>query len=339
MHVLRDYNNVPAEWQGAALAIGNFDGVHRGHQVILAAAREVAAKAGCKAGAIVFEPQPAEFFRPGETMLRITPLPEKLRLLAAVGLDLAVVLTFDHQLAGLTAETFIGDVLKRGLRARHLVVGYDFHFGRKRGGNVETLRSHVADGGYQLTVIAPQTHGDAAPGKFSRVYSSTEIRKCLADGNVRAAAELMGHWWRVEGVVVGGDRRGTGLGFPTANIRLFSRQMFGHGIYAARVLADNVWHGAAAYLGTRPTFDNGAPVLEVFLFEFSGDLYGKTIAVELIERLRGDEAFTTVEALKIRMRQDCDRARAVLTEIDGGNPFDETAIAGAAFAPIVEARL
>ena len=323
MHVLRDYKNVPAEWQGAALAIGNFDGVHRGHHVILAAAREVAAKAGCKAGAIVFEPQPAEFFRPDQTMLRITPLPEKLRLLAAVGLDLAVVLTFDEKLSMLTAETFIGDVLKQGLKAQHLVVGYDFHFGRKRGGNVETLRAHVADGGYKLTVIAPQTHADAASAKSSRVYSSTEIRKSLADGNVRSAAELMGHWWRVEGVVVSGDRRGTGLGFPTANLRIDPRQMFGHGIYAARVLADGVWHGAAAYLGTRPTFDNGAPVLEVFLFEFSGDLYGKTISVELIERLRGDEAFTTVEALKIQMRRDCDRARAVLSAIDGGNTFAE----------------
>ena len=311
MHVLTDFAGVPDVWRGAAFAIGNFDGVHRGHQVIIGAAREAAARLNCKAGAIIFEPQPPEFFRPGQPLFRITLLAEKLRLLEAEGLDLAVVLKFDAALASMPAERFIEDVLVRGLGARHIAVGYDFHFGRKRGGTAATLEAHAAAGGYSVTVIAPQTHAGVAA---AQVYSSTEIRNLLAAGDVRAAANWLGHWWRVEGTVVDGDKRGSGLGFPTANIRLDPRQMFGHGIYAARVLADGAWHGAAAYLGTRPTYDNGAPVLEVFLLDFSGNLYGKTIAVELIERLRGDEAFTTIEALKARMQQDCARARAILAE-------------------------
>jgi riboflavin kinase/FMN adenylyltransferase len=304
MIVLHGIDHVPAEARGAALAIGNFDGVHRGHQALLRAAKEAAGRSG-KAGVILFDPHPREFFQPAKPHFRLTPLPRKLELLESFGMDIVVVLRFDAALASLSAEAFIERVLVQDLRVAHVVVGYDFRFGKGRGGDPETLRRAGAAHGFGVTVVAQVAEA-------GEVFSSSAVRAELAQGDVRGAAEMLGHWWRVTGEVVGGARRGSGLGFPTANIVLPPSTALAHGIYAVRVTVDGATDDAAAYLGSRPTFDNGAPVLEVFLFDFDGDLYGREIAVDFIEHIRGDRRFDSAEALVAQMQADCERARVIL---------------------------
>ena len=305
MQVIHGSKNVPVEARGAVLAIGNFDGVHRGHQALIAAARQEAKRIGRCSGAILFEPHPRAFFEPGKPHFRLTSLPRKLELLEEHGLDLAVVLRFDAALAGLTAEDFIARVLVEGLGASHIVVGYDFHFGKGRSGSPQTLRRAGQAHGFGVTVVSPVADG-------GQVFSSGAIRAALARGDVKAAAEALGHWWRVVGKVVGGAHRGEGLGFPTANVALPPGTTFGHGIYAVRVHVGAERYDGAAYLGTRPMFDNGEPVLEVFLLDFDGNLYGREIAVEFIDFVRADATFASIEALKVQMAEDCARARTLL---------------------------
>jgi riboflavin kinase / FMN adenylyltransferase len=303
--ILEGIDHVPPAARGAALAIGNFDGVHRGHQALLQAAKDAAAVSGGKAGVILFEPNPREYFQPDKPHFRLTPLPRKLELIAAFGLDLAVVLRFDAALAQLSADAFVEQVLVKGLGVAHVVIGYDFRFGKGRTGDPEMLRRAGAAHGFGVTVVAQVAGG-------GEVFSSSAIRAELAQGDVAGAAEMLGHYWRVSGTVIGGAKRGTILGFPTANIALAPNTALAHGIYAVRVTADGKTHSGAAYLGTRPTFDDGAPLLEVFLFDFHGDLYGREIAVDFIDHIRADRRFDSVEALTAQMQRDCDRARAIL---------------------------
>lgn len=311
MIVLNGIGTVPSAARGATVAIGNFDGVHRGHQALLASARKEAAALQCPAGAILFEPHPREYFQPDKPHFRLTPLPRKLQLLREFRLDLAVVLAFDAKLAALTAQEFIDQVLIKALAVRHVVIGYDFRFGKARAGDPETMRHAGQAGGFGVTVVAQVA--DAG-----EVFSSNAIRAELAQGDVRGAAEMLGHWWRVSGTVIGGAKRGAGLGFPTANIVLPPATALAHGIYAVRVHFDGRVYPAAAYLGTRPTFDNGTPLLEVFLLNFEGDLYGREIKVEFIDFIRGDRNFASVDELKVQMAIDCDRAGAILGTAPAG---------------------
>ncbi|HWK38502.1 MAG TPA: bifunctional riboflavin kinase/FAD synthetase [Hyphomicrobium sp.] len=310
MLVVHGYRDVPPEARGAALAIGNFDGVHRGHQALLRAAAEVGRELGAAAGALIFEPHPRAFFHPEEPHFRLTPLPQKLSLFEAAGLDLAVVLPFDAELAALTAEEFIARIIVGALAARHVVIGHDFYFGRNRGGTPDTMREAGARDGFGVTVIPPVAED-------GEVFSSSSTRLHLAQGDVRGAARLLGRKWSVAGQVVGGAKRGTGLGFPTANIPLPKGTSLGHGIYAVRVRIGNEHHDGAAYLGTRPTYDNGMPVLEVFLFDFDGDLYGRTIEVEFIDFIRADRKFHSSEELVVQMQIDIARARDILAAEPG----------------------
>ena len=307
MRIIHGTDNVSASARGAALAIGNFDGVHRGHQALIAATRREAARLGVQAGAVVFEPHPREYFQPDKPHFRLTSLPLKLRLLEQFGLDVAVVLAFDAGLAGLTADEFIARVLVDALAARQVVVGYDFHFGKGRGGDPEGLRRAGDALGFGVTVISQVARAGEA-------FSSSGIRAELGQGDVKGAAQMLGWWWRVAGVVRSGAKRGTGLGYPTANIALAPGTALAHGIYAVRVHADGSLHTGAAYLGTRPTFDDGAPVLEVFLLDFHGDLYGREIEVEFIDFIRPDRRFDGAASLQAQMDRDCDRAREVLAK-------------------------
>jgi riboflavin kinase / FMN adenylyltransferase len=307
MHVLYGYDHVPATARGATLAIGNFDGVHRGHQALIARAQAEAKKLHGAAGVIVFEPHPRELFQPDRPHFRLTPLPAKLRLLEAFGLELTVVLDFDRQLASLSAEDFIERVLVAGLGVRHAVIGYDFHFGRGRTGTPETMQKAGHEMGFGVSVIEQVGGG-------GEIFSSSAIRAELAQGDVRGAAEMLGHWWRVTGTVTGGAKRGTGLGYPTANILLASGTTLAHGIYAVHVDVAGATHDGAAYLGTRPTFDDGKPVLEIFLFDFDGDLYGREIGVTFIDFLRADQRFESIDALKAQMDRDCAKAKIILAE-------------------------
>jgi riboflavin kinase/FMN adenylyltransferase len=305
MIVVHGTSDVPAGARGGALAIGNFDGVHRGHQALLRTARGQAATLGAAAGVILFEPHPREFFQPDKPHFRLTPLKRKLELLEQFGLDVAVVLTFDAALAGLSAQEFIERIIVHALAARHVVIGYDFRFGKARAGDPEAMRRAGDALGFGVTVV-PQV------GEAGEVFSSNAIRAELAQGDVAGAAQMLGHWWRVSGQVIGGFKCGTGLGFPTANIALAPGTALAHGIYAARVYADGKAYPGAAYLGTRPTFDDGAPMLEVFLFGFDGDLYGQEIAVDLVDYVRADAKFASIDALKEQIAKDCAKAQAIL---------------------------
>jgi riboflavin kinase/FMN adenylyltransferase len=305
MIVLYGTSEVPSAARGGVYAIGNFDGVHRGHRALLQAARERAAELGAPAGVILFEPHPREHFQPDSAHFRLTPLARKLELIDALGLDVAVVLKFDAALAGLTAEDFLARIVVDALAARHVVVGYNFRFGKGRTGDAATLQRVGRALGFGVTVVQRVDEAGTA-------FSSGAVRDALARGDVAAAARILGHWWRISGPVVGGFGRGSGLGFPTANIALGSAAGLAHGIYAVRVYADGKAHRGAAYLGTRPTFDDGPPMLEVFLFGFEGDLYGREIAVEFIDYVRPDAKFQSIEALKEQIARDCAKAQRML---------------------------
>ncbi|MDX2259726.1 MAG: bifunctional riboflavin kinase/FAD synthetase [Hyphomicrobiaceae bacterium] len=319
MLVLTDADEVPGSARGGVFAIGNFDGVHRGHKALIARTTQLASglpnsadgmRAStngmrASAGVIVFEPHPRRYFRPAEPHFVLTPLDEKLRLLAGLGLDVAVVLTFDAALAGLSAQAFVERVLIGRLGVRHVVVGYDFSYGKDRGGSTGTLQAAGAAAGFGVTVIDQQAEDGEA-------FSSTAIRLHLSEGNVNAAARALGHWWRVSGVVAHGAKIGTELGFPTANIDLAVGTALKHGIYAVRVHHAGRTFGGAAYFGTRPTVDDGPPRLEAFLFDFSGDLYGSVVGVELIGFVRGDRRFRSLDEMKAQIARDCEAAAVLL---------------------------
>ena len=305
MRVVHGFREVPDAARGAVLAIGNFDGVHRGHQALLAASVAKGKEIGAPAGALIFEPHPREFFHPEEPHFRLTTQEQKLAIFEVSGLELAIVLDFDAKLASLPADAFITGVLIEGLGVRHVVIGHDFFFGKNRGGTPEIMQAAADKLGFGITIVAPVAEGGEA-------FSSSNIRLRLSQGDVVGAAQMMGRWWRVEGAVVGGAKRGVGLGFPTANLPLRRGTGLGHGIYAVRVYLGASRYEGAAYLGTRPTYDNGMPVLEVFLFDFEGDLYGRAIEVEFIDFIRDDRKFDTSEALIAQMQQDCANARNIL---------------------------
>lgn len=310
MQIIRGWHDVPAALKGASLAIGNFDGVHRGHQAVLNAAKAAAGVAHCPAGVVVFEPHPRKFFHPQRPLFLLTTLERKLELFEAHGLEIAAVLPFDSELANLSADGFVRDVLVEGLGIRHATTGYDFFFGKGREGNPSVLRELGNRYDFGVTIIE-------AVGSSGEIFSSTRVRELLAEGDVAAAADMLGHFWQVKGVVESGAGRGTGLGFPTANIRLEREAALGHGIYAVRVLLDGERHDGAAYLGTRPTFDSGAPLLESFLFNFDGDLYGREITVEFVDFIRADAKFKSADALMTQMKADCSRAQEILARIGG----------------------
>ena len=314
MDLVRFWRDVPAKLKGAALAIGNFDGVHRGHQEVLKAAIKIAREEGRRSGAVVFEPHPREFFAPDTPFFRLTPLPLKLELLEALGLDQTFVIPFDQALASLSAEAFATEVVAKGLGASHVVVGHDFSYGKGRTGTTEGLAALGRALGFGVDVVAPV-------GAHGATFSSSRIREHLRQGETREAADQLGYWWRVRGRVEPGAGRGKGLGFPTLNLKLASGQDVRHGIYAMRIDVDGHSHPAAGYVGSRPTFGEGEPVLEAYLLDFAGDLYGKEVEAEFIAFLRPDQTFATPEALSMQMREDCEQARAILAKLDADDPM------------------
>ncbi len=291
--------------RGAVLAMGNFDGVHRGHQAVIAAAIARARGLGQPAGVLTFEPHPRDFFNPGEPLFRLTDEAAKLRLLAANGLDGTVVLTFDAALASLTAEDFVARILVGRFAVSGVVIGFNFHFGKNRTGSPDFLAAQGRKYGFAVDVVAPfELNG--------RPVSSGPIRDALAAARLDDAAALLGFPWFVSGEVRHGDKRGRELGFPTANLSLDAACGLRHGVYAVRVgLGDRRYDGVANF-GRRPMFDSGVVLLEVFLFDFAGDLYGRRIDVAFIEWIRDEAAFGSVDELVRAMNDDVAKARAAL---------------------------
>ncbi|HEU4518384.1 MAG TPA: bifunctional riboflavin kinase/FAD synthetase [Microvirga sp.] len=301
----RDGEPVPTALTGAVVAIGNFDGVHRGHQRLIAAAREAAAPAGRPAGVLTFEPHPRLFFNPAAALFRLTPEPEKLALIERYGADGAFVRRFDGALASLGPDEFVDRLLVAELGVAGVVVGHDFHFGRGREGTPDRLERLCAERGLACMRVEPVAYD-------GRVVSSSAIRIALEEGDVAAANGLLGHAWFVRAAVRHGDKRGRTLGYPTANLRLPDTCRLRHGIYAVRAGAGGQVRDGVASFGRRPTFDNGAPLLEVHLFDFAGDLYGQVLEVAFLGWIRGEERFESAEALVARMSRDAEDARAIL---------------------------
>lgn len=296
--------------RGPVVAIGNFDGVHRGHRTLVAATRDVAAAMRAPSAVLTFEPHPRAFFQPQTPFFRITPAAEKRRVLERLGIDAVHERTFDAALAGLSPEAFVDGLLVGALRARGVVVGYDFHFGAKRAGTPAVLEALCAERGLSCTIV-PVVEEAGAP------VSSSAVRAALEEGAVERANALLGYRWFAFGEIVHGDKRGRTLGYPTANMRLPEGCRLAHGIYAVRIAIDGRVHDGVASWGRRPTFDDGAPLLETFVFDFSGDLYGRSVAVELVARLRGEERFDSAQALIAQMDRDAATARTRLAAQDG----------------------
>jgi riboflavin kinase / FMN adenylyltransferase len=295
----------PDALTGGVVAIGNFDGVHRGHRAVIAAAVDRAMALRRPAVALTFEPHPRLLLRPHEPMFRLSDEHSKLRLLAATGLDGAVVLTFDAALAALSAKDFIGRILVERLAVAGAAIGFDFHYGKHRSGSPTFLVEEGGRLGFPAEIVPPlEDEG--------RAVSSSAIRAALAAGRVVEAAELLGNPWFVSAPVVHGDARGRELGYPTANLKLDPGCGLKFGIYAVRVGLEGLRYDGVASFGRRPTFDDGPPLLEVHLFDFSGDLYGASIDVAFLAWIRSELKFASVADLIRRMDEDCRLARAAL---------------------------
>jgi riboflavin kinase / FMN adenylyltransferase len=303
--VIRDNTPMTAVPRGAVVAMGNFDGVHLGHRAVIAAALKMGRTHNRPALALTFEPHPRRFFSPNTPQFRLTDEAAKLRLLAGTGLDGAVIMTFDKQRAGTTAQDFIHHELIGRLGISGIAVGYDFHFGKGRVGSPSLLINEAPGLGIDVDV---QPHVDID----ERPVSSSAIRMALAEGQIADATAMLGGPWFVTGDVIHGEKRGRELGYPTANIRLDGNCGLKHGIYAVRVGRQEKRLDGVASFGRRPTFDNGAPLLEIFLFDFKGDLYGESLDVAFIDFIREELKFSSVEALVRQMDDDSARARAAL---------------------------
>jgi riboflavin kinase/FMN adenylyltransferase len=314
--VVRDFAPGAASHEalvGAVVAIGNFDGVHRGHKAVIAAAEKRAEMLGRPAAALTFEPHPRIFFNPGEPLFRLTDAATKLRLLAATGLDGAIVLTFDDALANLTAEDFVARILVERFAVSGAAIGFNFQFGANRSGSPDLLAAEGRKRGFAVDVVPPlQDRG--------RPVSSQPIREALAAGRLDEAAELLGYPWFISGTVIHGDKRGRELGFPTANLKPDASCGLRHGIYAVRVAVGGRRYDGVASFGRRPMFDAGAVLLEIFLFDFSGDLYGATIDVAFIAFIRDEAKFASAKELIRQMGEDSRLAREALACAPGAFP-------------------
>lgn len=288
----------------SVVAIGNFDGVHKGHEALVAKAKKLALSENLPLKILTFEPHPRQFFKAGAAPFRLTPEHLKERRLKALGADTVEVLVFNEIMAKLSAGMFVDMVVVDLVNAAHVVVGDDFHFGHNRTGTLETLK---ADKRFVTHALALESAGNAP-------VSSTRIREALQMGDIPVANALLGWEWEIEGEVVHGDKRGRTLGYPTANIFLNETLCPAHGIYAVRVdIGDGVWRSAAASIGMRPMFEVKAPLLEVFLIGFEGDLYGRTLRVRPVQKIRDEAKFEGIEALKAVMAQDVAQTIKILS--------------------------
>jgi riboflavin kinase/FMN adenylyltransferase len=316
MRIFRHHTPLEVDARGAVVAVGNFDGLHLGHQAVIRAARERARAMGAPQAVLTFEPHPRSVFQPAIAPFRLTPFRSKARWMEAFGVDLLFALHFDLGFAAITAEDFVRQLLVEGLGARHVVVGEDFVFGNKRRGNAALLTELAARHSFGVTLVAPQK------GPNAEVYSSTRIRDLLVQGRPAEAAALLGRDWEIEGRIEPGDRRGRQLGFPTANITLDDYLRPATGVYAVRAGLDRatptgtetVWHDAVANLGVRPTFGGDGLVFEVNIFDFNEDIYGQHLRVALVDYLRPEKKFDGIEQLKAQIALDSARARAILAD-------------------------
>ncbi len=309
MRLIRTLSDVDSANLGASVAIGNFDGVHPGHQAVIGRALAEARRRGAPSGVVTFEPHPRRFFAPQSQPFTLTTLDDKARLLAALHIGLLCALDFNPALAALSAEAFVEEVLVKGLKVAHVVIGHDFHFGRNRQGTPEGLEDLGHRHGFSVERISP-VEGEAG------VYSSTAIRDALRQGRPDVAAHLLGRPWTVSGIVAHGDKRGRLINFPTANVVLGEYLEPALGVYAVQARsADGAVLSGVANIGRRPTFGGEQVRLEAHLFDFKGDLYDQRLEIALIEYIRAERKFDGLDALKAQIAQDADAARRILADV------------------------
>jgi riboflavin kinase / FMN adenylyltransferase len=310
MELVRGLYNLHARQRGSVVTIGNYDGIHLGHQEMLRVVRERAAQLGTASAVLSFEPIPREYFaRDGAA--RLTRFREKFETLTAFGIDRFICLRFDARMQSISPEGFINDILSTALGVRHVVVGHDFRFACRRAGTIDTLREWSSKLGFGLDVVPPLLLD-------SERVSSSLLRDALARGDMTKAAHLLGRPYRMSGKVVSGAQLGRKLGFPTANIQLQRRLTPIQGVFAARVSGAGLTNAAAVTnLGTRPVVNGVEPLLEAHIFDFDGDLYGQYLHVDFVERLRDEVNFPNLDALVVQMNEDARRARRALSEVNG----------------------
>jgi len=298
------YKGIPASAQDCVVAIGNFDGVHKGHRALLAKAAAIAQKAGKKLAVLTFEPHPRMLFRPDEPPGRLTPPALKKWRLEEEGVDVLFSLPFDWDFASQSAEDFVQNILKNGLKAVHVVVGEDFRFGQLRKGEAKDVEA----AGIPVTSIG------AVKDSSGEIYSSSLIRRALRQGDLEVANEMLGWNWELRGVVVKGDQRGRELGYPTANFALGPTIHPAYGVYAAHVNieGESEWYDAAINIGIRPMFEIPEAEVESYIFNFNREMYGKTLRVQPVQRLRSEAKFNSVDELKAQMKDDCEQVLRIL---------------------------
>ena len=313
MRIVRHWQSTPADARGAVVAIGNFDGVHLGHRAVVEQGRRIARELGAPLAVLTFEPHPRQVLAAPEEPFRLTPFRIKARHLAGLGVEILYVARFDRAFAAREPASFVADVVAAGIGARHVVVGHDFAFGRRRAGTVALLSEIGGSLGVGVTRIE-------AAGSGSTVYSASRARQLLAAGEVAALPSVLGRYWEIDGHVIAGDRRGRTIGFPTANVRTGGILHPARGVYAlwaepAGGTGDGPWYPAVANLGRRPTFDKTEDLLEVHIFDYAGDLYGRRLRAAFADRVRPERRFDGIEALKAQIAADCDTARAILARL------------------------
>ena len=308
MRIYRHYKSLPPEARGAAIAIGNFDGVHKGHCRVIHEAGAIAKSSGIPWAVLTFEPHPRSVFQPGAVPFRLTPFRSKARALEALGVDLMIVQKFNREFSQNPAEDFVKTVLVDGFGANHLVSGYDFVFGHGRKGNSDLLVQMGKQLGFGFTAI------NAVENPEGLVYSSTRVRECLQNGDPRAAAHVLGHTFAIEGRVAHGEKLGRSIGFPTANIHLGTMIRPKRGVYAVRATLegeDQMIKGVSS-IGHRPTVNGIGDLLEVYLFDFNSDIYGRRISIELVEFIREEIKYDSVEEMRKEIERDVEKAKSIL---------------------------
>lgn len=318
MAVISDFRHVPETEKGAAIALGNFDGVHAGHRAVIEGAAETARSLGAPLGVLIFEPTPRQFFQPDGETFRIMSPELRREVLFENGVDLIFELPFDKEMSQMSPEAFVKNVLVDGLGLKHLSVGFDFRFGRGREGDVNTLETLAKKFKFSLSVQERITDGE-------KKISSTAIRNAIKEGRPEEAAHLLGRYWSVQGVVEHGEKRGRTISFPTANLRLGDLIEPVHGVYGVWMQIEGYegWYAGVANFGRTPTTGLRDPLLEVFLFDFDGDIYDRKVSVAFADFMRIEKKFDSLEAMTVQIATDAAEAKAHLKELGGALHISE----------------